>query len=79
MICAAYLHIQTGFDLTAKARFTQADVQRLVKGIRLGGATIGRLEVEPSGKLVAYFSAQKGEESALADPATWGGWSDDDI
>lgn len=69
---------RVGFGVTAKARFTQADVQRLVKGIRSAGATIGRLEVEPSGKLVAFFGTQGGRKASLADPSTWD-WDDDDV
>lgn len=67
-----------GFEVTAKARFTEADIQRLVKGVRSAGATIGRLEVEPSGKLVVFFGKQGGRKPSLADPSTWH-WDDDDI
>lgn len=37
--------------MTQKARFTQADIQRLVKGAQAAGLEIARIEIEPDGTL----------------------------
>lgn len=40
-----------GLAVTQKARFTQADIQRLVKGVQAAGLEIARIEIEPDGTL----------------------------
>lgn len=38
--------------MTARAAFKQDDVRRAVKGATDGGIVIGRVEVQPDGKIV---------------------------
>ena len=37
---------------TRAARFTQIDLKRAVKGVSDGGMRVGRVEIDPNGKLV---------------------------
>jgi len=36
------------------ARFTQTDLKRAVKGVEEGGLKVGRIEIDPNGKIVIY-------------------------
>lgn len=38
--------------MTAKAKFTKADVTRAIKGVQAAGMTITRVEIEPDGRIV---------------------------
>lgn len=38
--------------MTARVRFTQADLKRAVSGAVSAGVLIGRIEIEPNGKIV---------------------------
>lgn len=38
--------------MTAPARFSQADLSRALKGARAGGMRVGRVEIDPNGKIV---------------------------
>ena len=36
------------------ARFTQTDLTRAVKGVKEAGVSVGRIEIDPNGKIVIY-------------------------
>lgn len=36
------------------ARFTQSDLKRAIKGVEDGGVRVGRIEIDPNGKIVIY-------------------------
>ena len=38
--------------MTAPARFSQADVTRAVAGVTKAGMRVGRVEIDPNGKIV---------------------------
>lgn len=40
--------------MTGRARFTQADLKRAVSAVVAAGVKIGRIEIEPSGKIVIF-------------------------
>ena len=40
--------------MTQRARFSQADVTRALKGIMQAGLTPVRIEIEPDGRIVVY-------------------------
>ena len=56
--------------MTAAARFKQADVTRAVRGVVEAGMRVGRVEIDPSGKIVIL------SESA-APPARRNAWDKD--
>lgn len=37
---------------TRASRFTQTDLTRAVKGVVAGGVRVGRIEIDPNGKIV---------------------------
>jgi hypothetical protein len=36
------------------ARFTQSDMKRAVKGVEEAGVRVGRIEIDPNGKIVIF-------------------------
>lgn len=38
--------------MSAAARFKEADVTRAVRGAKKGGMMVGRIEIDPNGKIV---------------------------
>lgn len=38
----------------APSRFTQTDLKRAVKGVEEAGVRVGRIEIDPNGKIVIY-------------------------
>lgn len=38
----------------AAVRFTQADLKRAVKGVEEAGVRVGRVEIDPNGKIVIF-------------------------
>lgn len=38
--------------MTAAARFTKADLKRAVSGVEAAGMSVGRIEIDPNGKIV---------------------------
>lgn len=52
------------------ARFTQTDLKRAVKGAEDGGLRIGRIEIDPNGKIVIY------PMGTAPKPATDNSWDD---
>lgn len=38
--------------MTARARFTQADITRAIRGVTAGGCRVARIEIEPDGTIV---------------------------
>lgn len=38
--------------MTARAKFTKAEVTRAVKGVQAAGMTVTRIEIEPDGRIV---------------------------
>lgn len=56
--------------MTARARFTQADLRRAAAGITAAGLGIARIEIDASGKIViipANNSAEPGNDNEWAD------------
>jgi len=51
--------------MNRRHRFKQADVARAVKGATAAGLKVGRVEIDPEGKIVLVSS-----EAAPAEPAT---------
>lgn len=53
----------------ARARFTQADLKRAVSGVVAAGVLVGRIEIDPSGKIVILpaNSNDKAEDGEWAD------------
>lgn len=47
--------------MTARARFSQADITRAIKGALAAGIEIGTVRVSPTGEIVVYA---KGEDQA---------------
>jgi hypothetical protein len=47
------------------APFTQADVTRLVRGVRAAGVDVGQVEVTPDGRIVLTMAGQDPEASEL--------------
>ena len=41
-----------GVSMSKPARFTQADLRRAITGATSAGVLVGRIEIEPSGKIV---------------------------
>lgn len=41
--------------LTAKAKFTQADISRAIKGAQSVGLSPTRLEIDPTGRIILFF------------------------
>lgn len=60
MICAAQLCIQTEFELTAKARFTQADLTRVFQSAKSAGFTSFKIVIDITG--VITIEVPPGEE-----------------
>jgi hypothetical protein len=54
----------------ARARFTQADVTRAAKGAVAAGLRVVRLEIDQTGKLAVFTSAES-ENNADAALAEW--------
>lgn len=38
--------------MTAAARFTKADLKRAVSGVVAAGVPVGRIEIDPNGKII---------------------------
>lgn len=55
--------------MTVAARFRQSDVTRAVKGAQAGGLRVGRVEIDPNGKIVIL-------SESVAPPAQRNDWDD---
>lgn len=58
--------------MTAPARFKREDLTRAVKGVRDAGVEIGRVEIDPTGRIIILPLAAAPILSAAANP-----WDDD--
>jgi len=47
--------------VTRPAKFTQADLKRAVSGVVAAGVLIGRIEIDPNGKIVILPATGKPE------------------
>ena len=47
--------------MTARARFTQADLKRAAAGVTLAGIAIARIEIDRDGKIVIIPGSPKSE------------------
>lgn len=56
--------------MTAPARFKQDDLTRAVRGLANAGLRVGRVEIEPSGKIVIL-------SEGTAAPAKRNAWDDE--
>jgi hypothetical protein len=54
--------------MTAPARFRKEDVARAVAGCAKGGMRVGRVEIDPLGRIVIMAAG----EAPDADPNPWG-------
>jgi hypothetical protein len=53
--------------MTAPARFKQDDIKRAIAGVTAGGMRVGRVEIDPNGKIVILSEAV----APPADPNPW--------
>lgn len=53
--------------MTAPARFKQDDIKRAVAGVTAAGMRVGRVEIDPSGKIVILSDTV----APAADPNPW--------
>lgn len=54
--------------MTKPAVFTQGDISKLLKGAKAAGATVTRVEIDRSGKIVALFAGQADDAT---EPNEW--------
>lgn len=55
--------------MTARVRFTQADLKRAAAGVEAAGISIARIEIDPNGKIVIIpgSTENRGREGEWAD------------
>lgn len=55
--------------MTARVRFTQADLKRAAAGVEAAGISIARIEIDPNGKIVIIpgSTENRGKEGEWAD------------
>ena len=56
--------------MTAPARFKQDDVMRAVKGATAAGMRVGRVEIDPNGRIVVL-------SESVAPPSARNDWDDE--
>jgi len=54
--------------MTAPARFTQADITRIVKGMSAAGMQVGTIRVAPSGEIVVSVKGQAQDPDDCPNP-----------
>lgn len=54
--------------MTRPAVFTQGDISKLLKGAKAAGATVSRIQIDPTGKIVAEFAQESHNEPQ---PSEW--------
>ena len=56
-----------GLPVSAPARFKQEDLTRAVRGLEKGGMRVGRVEIDPNGRIVIMSETV----APPADPNPW--------
>lgn len=58
--------------MTRPAAFTQGDIAKVLKGAKAAGMNVASVEIDRSGKIVAWFGEQRpGRVTAAAEPNEW--------
>lgn len=55
--------------MTARAKFTQSDVTRAIKGAKAAGEKVQRFEIDATGKIVIYTDRAANDDG----PSDWDG------